>query len=370
MIYYLANYLQQSVSVPELSFLRLVEFLSFRAIAGAITALLLTILFGGRIILHLYRSGQRDITRRYANFPASTNQAKTYGGGLIVAAVVVSVLLWCKLNVAFVAICLGAVCWFAALGAVDDYLKVRHGSSDHGLSEAAKLLLQFVFAVVFALVYVTEDLSSVPAELATQLYLPFLKAPVVDLSWGYIPFIIFTVIAIANSVNIADGIDGLAVVPVAFSVAVYGVFAYVASHVQISSFLIFPFMDGAGEVAVICSIVFGACLGFLWFNSYPANVIMGDTGSMALGGLLGTVAVLVKQEFLFLIVGGVFVGEAFSVLVQQKIGIKWLGRRFFYSAPVHHHYQMRGLADTKIVIRFWIVAGILALFGLATLKIR
>ena len=129
-------------------------------------------------------------------------------------------------------------------------------------------------------------------------------------------------------------------------------------------------MDGAGEVAVICSIVFGACLGFLWFNSYPANVIMGDTGSMALGGLLGTVAVLVKQEFLFLIVGGVFVGEAFSVVVQQKIGIKWLGRRFFYSAPVHHHYQMRGLADTKIVIRFWIVAGILALFGLATLKIR
>ena len=368
MIYYLGNYLQETVEA--LSFLRLVEFLSFRAIAGAITALLLTILFGGRIILRLYRSGQRDISRRYANFPTTTNQTKTYGGGLIVAAILISALLWCRLSVTFVAICLGSVIWFAALGGVDDYLKVRHGSSDHGLSEAAKLLLQFTYAIVFAFVYVTEDLSSVPTGLATQLYLPFFKNAVVDLSWGYIPFIVFTVIAIANSVNIADGIDGLAVVPVAFAVAVYGVFAYVSSHAQISSFLIFPHMQGVGEVAVICSIVFGACLGFLWFNSYPANVIMGDTGSMALGGLLGTVAVLVKQEFLFLIVGGVFVGEAFSVLVQQKIGIKWLGRRFFYSAPVHHHYQMRGLADTKIVIRFWIVAGILALFGLATLKIR
>ena len=152
--------------------------------------------------------------------------------------------------------------------------------------------------------------------------------------------------------------------------AVYGVFAYVSSHAQISQFLIFPFIPGAGEVAIVCTIVFGACLGFLWFNSYPANVIMGDTGSMALGGLIGTIVVLVKQEFLFVIVGGVFVGEALSVLIQEKIGIKRLGRRFFLSAPIHHHFQSKGIADTKIVIRFWIIAGILALCGLATLKIR
>ncbi len=368
MIYYLGTYLHDTVEA--LSFLRLLDFISFRAIAGAITALLFTILFGGRIILHFYRTGQRDTSRHYVSFPTTGNQAKTYGGGLIIAAILLSALFWCKLHTAFVLICLGAVLWFAALGALDDYLKVRHRSSDQGLSEATKLILQFMYGALFGSIYVIEELSPLPAGLATQLYLPFYKHPVVDLSWGYVPFIIFTVIAIANSVNIADGIDGLAVVPVSFVVAVYGVFAYVSSHAFISEFLIFPFVPDIGEVAIICSIVFGACLGFLWFNSYPANVIMGDTGSMALGGLLGTVAVLVKQEFLFLIVGGIFVGEAFSVLVQQKIGIKWLGRRFFYSAPVHHHFQMRGLADTKIVIRFWIVAGILALCGLATLKIR
>jgi phospho-N-acetylmuramoyl-pentapeptide-transferase len=367
-IYYLGTYLLDHVDT--LSFLRLLNSISFRAIAGAITALLFTILFGSRLILHFYRSGQRDVVRSYAHFPAGEHQTKTYGGGLIITAVLLAALLWCKLYNPFALICLGGFAWFAGLGAVDDYMKVRYGSSDRGLSEKTKLALQFAYGLVFGVVYVLDASTPLPHGLATQLYLPFLKAPVLDLSWGYVPFVIFTVIAISNSVNLADGLDGLAIVPVAFVVAVFGVFAYVCSNIRIAEFLIFPFMPGVGEVAVICSIVFGACLGFLWFNSYPANVIMGDTGSMALGGLLGTVAVLIKQEFLFLIVGGVFVGEAFSVLVQEKIGIKWLGRRFFYRSPVHHHFQAQGLADTKIVTRFWIVAGILALCGLATLKIR
>ena len=367
MLFYLGDYLQQ---MEALSFLRLLDSISFRAIGGAITALVFTIVFGGAIILYFYRSGKRDKLRQYDHFPVTAHQAKTYGGGLLVTAIALSILLWCQLHNRFVIICALAVAWFAALGYIDDYLKVRHGSSDRGLSEAAKLVMQFAYATVFAVVFVTDGLSPMPAGLATQLYLPFLKYPVMDLSWGYVPLIVFTVIAISNSVNIADGIDGLAVVPVAFVVAVYGVFAYVSSHAVISQFLIFPFIPGVGEVAIICTIVFGACLGFLWFNSYPANVIMGDTGSMALGGLIGTLVVLVKQELLFLIVGGVFVGEALSVLIQEKIGIKWLGRRFFLSAPIHHHFQSRGIADTKIVIRFWIVAGILALCGLATLKIR
>ena len=368
MIYYLGTYLQDTVEA--MSFLRLVDSISFRAISGAITSLLITILCGGRVILYFYRRGYRDIPRDYLNFQSTDNQAKTYGGGLLVAVILISVALWCKLHSVFVLLCLGAIAWFAALGWIDDFLKVRHGSSDHGLSEAAKLALQIAYGTAFGLVYVGEFLSPLPAGLATQLYLPFFKNPVIDLSWAYVPFIVFTITAISNSVNIADGLDGLAVVPTSFVVAVFGVFAYVSSHAQISAFLIFPFMPGVGEIAVICSIVFGACLGFLWFNSYPANVIMGDTGSMALGGLLGTVAVLVKQEFLFLIVGGIFVSEALSVVIQEKIGIKWLGRRFFARSPVHHHFQQRGLADTKIVIRFWIVAGILALCGLATLKIR
>ena len=368
MLYYIGNHLKDTVEA--LSYLRLLDSISFRALGGAITSLMFIILFGGRIILYFYRTGQRDSSRSYAHFSVGDHQVKTYGGGLLVTGILLSTALWCQLHNPFVLLCLAAVVWFAALGYVDDYLKIRHGSSDQGLSESAKLILQFAYGLVFAVVVVFEELSPLPPGLATQLYVPFLKTPIADLSWGYIPFIVFTVIAIANSVNIADGIDGLAVVPVSFVIAVYGVFAYVSSHARISDFLIFPFVPGVGEVAVICSIVFGACLGFLWFNSYPANVIMGDTGSMALGGLIGTVVVLVKQEFLFLIVGGVFVGEALSVLIQDKIGIKRLGRRFFHSAPIHHHYQSRGLADTKIVIRFWIVASILALCGLATLKIR
>ncbi|MEW6754468.1 MAG: phospho-N-acetylmuramoyl-pentapeptide-transferase [Candidatus Latescibacterota bacterium] len=368
MIYYLGTYLE--AHAEALSFLRLVDSISFRAICGAITALLLTILLGGRAILLLYRRGQRDVPRTFITLTATTNQAKAYGGALIVAAVLASALLWCRVHTSFALICLAAFAWFAALGAVDDVMKVRHGNSVHGLSERAKLAMQLAYGLVFGLVFVVEGLSPLPPGLATHLYVPFLKAPVADLSWAYVPFVAFTVVAIANAVNLADGIDGLAVMPVSLVVAVYGVFAYVSSHARISAFLIYPFMPGVGEVAVICSIVFGACLGFLWFNSYPANVIMGDTGSMALGGLLGTVAVLVKQEFLFMIVGGVFVGEAFSSLVQEKIGVRWLGRRYFERAPLHDHFRVRGLADTKIVVRFWIVAGILALCGLATLKVR
>jgi phospho-N-acetylmuramoyl-pentapeptide-transferase len=366
--YYLGTYLQDNVEA--LSFLRLLDSISFRAIAGAITALLFTILFGDRMILALYRRGSRDTNRSFDFAVVGARAPKTYGGPLLVAAILSSALLWCQLHETFVLMSLSAIIWFAGLGYIDDHLKVRHGTSDKGLSESAKLVLQFFFALIFSVIYVLEPMSPLPAGLATQLYLPFVKTPVLDLGWGYVPFIMFTVVAIANSVNIADGIDGLAVVPASFAVAVYGVFAYVASHARISEFLIFPFMPGAGEVAIICAIVFGACLGFLWFNSYPANVIMGDTGSMALGGLLGTVVVLVKQEFLFLLVGGVFVGEALSVVIQEKIGIRWLGRRFFRAAPIHHHFQAQGLADTKIVIRFWIIAGILALTGLATLKIR
>jgi phospho-N-acetylmuramoyl-pentapeptide-transferase len=364
MIYYLGTFLEDHV--PLLSFLRLVDSISFRAIAGAITALLFNIVLGGRIILFLYRHGQRDMPRDYVKLPVSSGQAKIYGGGLIVASILLSALLWCRLHMPFTLICLGAVCWFAALGALDDGLKVRHRNSGRGLSETAKMALQLAFAVAVALVCVIPDLSPLPAGLATKLYVPFVKTPVADLAWAYVPFIVFTVVAIANGVNLADGVDGLAVVPAAFVVAVYGVFAYVSSHAVISSFLIFPFVPGVGEVAIVCSIVFGACLGFLWFNCYPANVIMGDTGSMALGGLLGTVAVLIKQELLFLVVGGVFVAEAFSSLVQDRIGVRWLGRRFFERAPLHDHFRMRGLADTKIVVRLWI----LALCGLATLKIR
>ena len=372
MLFYLGNYLNETVEV--FSFLRLVDSIIFRALAGALTALLLTILFGDKLILHMYKVGHRDIPRDYLDFSPSVNNAakpvKTYGGPLLIGVIYISIVLWCKIHTGFVVACLASFTFFAIIGWIDDSMKVRFRNSDKGLSENKKLGLQILYCTAFGFVYISPSLTPLPIEYATMLYVPFLKYPVANIDWFYVPFIAFTITAISNSVNIADGIDGLAVVPVAFVMGVMGVFAYICSHYRFAEFLIFPFMPGVGEIAIICSIVFGACLGFLWFNSYPANVIMGDTGSMALGGLLGTVSVLVKQEFLFVIVGGIFVFEAFSVIIQDKLGVKWLGRRFFSRAPIHHHFQQRGLADTKIVVRFWIVAGILALCGLATVKIR
>ena len=372
MLYYLGTHLNETLEV--FSFLRLFDSIIFRALSGALTALLLTILFGNRVIFYMYKIGFRDIPRDYLNFSSSENNSakpvKTYGGPLLIGVIFVSIVLWCKLQVGFVIACLTSFVFFAILGWIDDSMKVRFGNSDRGLSEKMKLGLQILYCTSFGIVYASPYLTPLPVEYATLLYFPFLKYPLVNLAWFYIPFIVFTISAISNSVNIADGLDGLAIVPVAFVMGVMGVFAYISSHAGFAEFLIFPFMPGVGEIAVICSVVFGACLGFLWFNSYPASVIMGDTGSMALGGLLGTVCVLVKQEFLFVIVGGIFVFEAFSVVLQDKLGVKWLGRRFFLRAPVHHDFQQRGLADTKIVVRFWIVAGILALCGLATVKIR
>jgi len=372
MLFYLGNYLNETVEI--FSFLRLVDSIVFRALSGALTALVLTILLGNRVILYMYKIGHRDNPRDYLNFYSSgkdiAKPIKTYGGPLLVGVIFVSSVLWCKVHTGFVVACLTSFVFFGILGWIDDSMKVRFGNSDKGLSEKKKLVLQIFYCTAFGFIYISPHLTPLPVEYATLLYLPFLKYPITNLAWFYVPFIAFTITAISNSVNIADGIDGLAIVPVAFVVGVMGVFAYISSHARFAEFLIFPFMPGVGEIAVICSVVFGACLGFLWFNSYPANVIMGDTGSMALGGLLGTISVLVKQEFLFVIVGGVFVFEAFSVLLQDKLGVKWLGRRFFSRAPVHHHFQQRGLADTKIVVRFWIVAGILALCGLATVKIR
>jgi phospho-N-acetylmuramoyl-pentapeptide-transferase len=204
----------------------------------------------------------------------------------------------------------------------------------------------------------------------SQLYIPFYKFPIMNLGWLYVLVVIFFIVYAANAVNFADGLDGLATVPALFSVGVYGVYAYVFGNAILSSYLLFPMLPGAGEIAVFCGAVVGAGVGFLWFNAYPAEVFMGDTGSMALGGILGTMMILLKQEVLFFLVGGIFLAELASVAIQDYLGIQLIGRRIFYRAPIHHTFQHRGLAEPKIVIRFWIVAGMLALLSLAALKIR
>ena len=204
----------------------------------------------------------------------------------------------------------------------------------------------------------------------SQLYLPFFKYPIFDLSWLYLFVIVMFIIYAANAVNFADGLDGLATVPTLFSFVVFGIYAYIFGNAILSRYLWFPMFPGAGEATVYCGAVIGALVGFLWYNAYPAEVFMGDTGSMALGGTLGTLMILLKQEFLFFLLGGIFLAEIVSVMIQDWLGIQILGRRILYRAPIHHTFQHRGMAETKIVVRFWIVSGILALLALAALKVR
>ena len=369
MLYHLGTYLYDTTDA--LSFLRLFQYLSFRTICAALTAFAATLIFGEYIIRYLYVKRIRDIPRDYSTI-STTSKAGTpqMGGVLIILAIFVSTVLWCDLINRFTGVFFLALIWFAVLGGIDDYRVLKYQDSDRGLSQKTKLLFQAAYGLVFGVVFLIPGLSPVTQDIATHLYLPFLKDPVLDMGWWYLPFIVFVIVAITNSVNFADGLDGLAIVPVSFAIAVYGVFAYVVGNVIYSDYLQFFFLPGSGELTVICGAIFGASLGFLWYNAYPAQVFMGDVGSMTLGGIIGTLAILLKQEFLFLIVGGVFVVEALSVLIQEKIGINWLGRRIFYIAPIHNSFQYRGLAETKVVIRFWIIAGILALIGLSTLKIR
>ena len=369
MLFYLFNALH--TSSETFSFLRLIDYLTFRAIAAALTAFLLTILLGGRIIEGLYRRGMRDVIRDYGGL---SNEGKggtpTMGGLIIILSVFTGVILWCDLANPFISPALLAFLWFGGIGAADDYLKCRHQDSDRGLSQRTKTLAQGGFGLLLGAICLYAPFSPLPHALASKLYLPMFKNPVVDLSWAYVPFVALTVYAIANSVNFADGLDGLAIVPVSFVAVVYGVFAYVIGNTIYSRHLLFFYLHGSGEVAIVCAAIFGAGVGFLWYNAYPAETFMGDTGSQALGGVLGTIAVLLKSEVLFLIVGGIFVAQAFSVLIQEKIGINWIGRRIFYRAPLHYTFLYRGVGETKVVIRFWIASGLLALIGLATLKIR
>jgi len=260
--------------------------------------------------------------------------------------------------------------WFGLLGLWDDLSKVKRNSGDKGLSEKTKLFLQGLFSLIFAWVCVGPYAPLGP-QLATELYIPFYKYPLLDLGpLLYGLFIFVFVIFVSNAVNITDGLDGLAITPSLFVMAVLGIFAYVEGNKIYSAYLHYPFLRNAGELTIFGAAFVGAGLGFLWYNAYPAQVFMGDTGSLAIGGTMAVASVLLKQEMLFPLLGGLFITEAITSQIQDKIGVKWIGRRLFYRAPLHHDLQYRGIAETKVVIRLWIVAGILALISLATLKLR
>ncbi len=368
MIMWLAHLLRDASD--SLSFLRLADYLSFRAVMATMTTFTVSLIIGRPMIRQLHKRGMRDVVEDFGVIDIGSKRGTpTMGGLIIIAAFLLGYLLWCDLTNPFTYAGLFACIGFGGIGFIDDLGKVRGGGGKAGLSQTAKLMLQISLALVLVW-WVMSSRSPLPDHLQTLLFVPFKKSALLDLGWFYGPFMVFVILAVANSVNFADGMDGLATVPAAVAFMVYAVLGYVVGNEFYSTYLHFDYIFGSGEITVLSGAVLGACMGFLWYNAYPAQVFMGDTGSMALGGLLSVVIILLKQEMLFLIVGGIFVVEGASVLIQQQIGFAILGRRLLLRAPIHHAFERQGIAETKVVIRFWMVALVLGFVGLLSLKIR
>ena len=368
MIYFLGRYLHSHFD--SFSFLRLADYISARAIGAMLTAIILTLYLTPIIIRYLHGKGMVD-QQRNTGVASAYDKAGTpsMGGAVVVGCVLVSCLLWCNLANLFLIAVLSGMAWFGMIGFIDDLAKTRERSGDKGMSESKKLLLQALFAAALTALMIG-PLSPLPAAQAGAFYIPFVKFPIFQSLWMYAPIVFVFIIVVGNSVNIADGMDGLAIVPSVFVVGVLGLFGYFLGNAIYANYLNYPFLPGAGELAVFAAAFAGAGIGFLWFNAYPAQIFMGDTGSMAIGGASAAMCVVLQQEALFLILGGMFLAEAVTSQVQDKIGIHWIGRRIFLRAPMHHRMQHKGLAETKVVIRLWIISGILALAALATLKLR
>ena len=368
MIYFLGRYLYSHFE--HLSFLRLADYITVRAIGAAVTAIILTMYLTPIIIRYLHRKGLVD-QQRSTGVSSAYEKAGTpaMGGAIIAGCVLFSCLLWCNLSNLFLVIVLLGMAWFGMIGFMDDLAKARARSGDRGMSESKKLVLQAIFAAALT-VFMISSWSPLPDTQVGALYVPFVKFPIFESLWIYAPIVFFFIIVVGNSVNIADGMDGLAIVPSIFVIGVLGLFGYFLGNNIYSNYLNYPFLPGAGELAVFAAAFTGAGIGFLWFNAYPAQIFMGDTGSMSIGGAAAAMCVVLQQEALFLILGGMFLAEAITSQVQDKIGVRWIGRRIFVRAPMHHRMQHKGLAETKVVIRLWIVSGILALAALATLKLR
>ena len=365
--------------------LRLVHFTTTRMVLAFLTAFGVTYLISPHVIKTLYKRGMRDQVRQYGKeFSQSKAGTPTMGGLIIIAAILGSAALWCNPRktgsaagmsdlASAVPLLFMTLLFFGGVGAVDDYLKVKRGGADSGLSRRMKLLLQGVFASLFAVLVLSEGTSPFPEGIRDQLYLPGLPptaVPPPELGVLYFGLIIAAFLCISNAINFADGLDGLAIVPSGMCALVCGVFAYFFSHAALASAAQFAHLEGMTEVAVFAAAFLGAAVGFLWFNSYPAQVFMGDTGSMAIGGTIAALCVVPKTELLFLLAGGVFVYEFLSVFIQEVVGIRRLGRRLLLRAPAHYAFQYQGVAETKVVLRFWIVSFLLAVLSLATLKMR
>ena len=347
--------------------LNVFRYLTFRTGGAVITALVLSFLFGP-VLIEILKSRQKGGQPIRADGPEThllTKQGTpTMGGVLILLALTLATVLWADLGNGFVWAALGVTLAFGTIGFLDDYMKVSKRNAK-GLPGKLKLLGQVVVAAI-ATFWIMHHL---PSDMVTALTVPFLKNVVINLGWMFIVFSIFVMVGASNAVNLTDGLDGLAIVPVMIAAGVFALIAYLSGHAVFANYLQIHHIKGAGELAVFCGALVGAALGFLWYNAPPAKVFMGDTGSLALGGALGTISVITKHELVLAIVGGLFVLETVSVIVQV-VSFKLTGRRVFAMAPLHHHFEKKGWAESTIVIRFWIIAMILALAGLSTLKLR
>lgn len=346
------------------SALNVFRYITFRSIGAAVTAFLIVLIFGPLFIRTMQRFQIGQVVRDDGPETHLSKQGvPTMGGLLILSAIVVGTILWGRLDNALVWLCLFITLFYGCIGSLDDLKKIRKNNSE-GLSAKGKLGLQLLGAAVVSIfIYWMPGFDG-------HLSLPFLKNFRPDLGWFYIVFAIIVIIGSSNAVNLTDGLDGLAAGPTIVTAAVYLVFSYLAGHVVLAEYLQLPYVPGSGELAIFCGTLVGACLGFLWFNAFPAQMFMGDVGSLALGGAIGATAIIIKQEFLLAIVGGVFVMEALSVILQVGYFKMTKGKRIFLMAPFHHHFEKKGWHESKVVVRFWIVSIILGLFAMATLKLR
>jgi len=353
----------------DYGFFRLINYITFRALMGMVFSLFFCLIYGSDFIVFLYKKGLKDTSGEVIVSSHSKKGTPTAGGLLIILSVLVSLFFWGDFKNTFVLVLLAGFVYTGFVGFIDDFLKVRFKSSLSGLSQMGKTLMLFAFIIPFTVFYLS-SLNPLPDGLKTLIYLPFYKNPVMVLpDIVFAVFMVFTMFAIINAVNIVDGMDGLLGGTSVLTIGVYTIFAYVMGNSVLSQYLLFPYIPGVEEIVVFCSILIGGIVGFLWFNTYPAEVFMGDTGSLAIGSVIAMVAFFLKQEFLFLIVGGLFVFEIFTSLLQEKIGNR-IGRRLVYRAPYHHTLTHKGIAEPKAVVRLWLISVILALIGLLSLKIR
>ncbi|WAR45222.1 phospho-N-acetylmuramoyl-pentapeptide-transferase [Methylomonas rapida] len=360
MLLLLADYL---ISID--SGFRVLNYLTFRAILGVLTALTISLAFGPLMIEKLTR---KKIGQSVRNDGPQSHFSKsgtpTMGGTMILFAIAISTLLCADLSNRYIWVVLLVTLAHGVIGFIDDYKKVLLGNSD-GLSARAKYFWQSVVAAGAA-IYLFKT-AQVPAE--TQFIVPFFKNVTLDMNWGYVILTYFVIVGSSNAVNLTDGLDGLAIMPTVMIAAALAIFAYLSGHANFSQYLQIPHIPKSGELVVFCAALIGSGLGFLWFNAYPAMVFMGDVGALALGAALGVVAVLVRQEIVLVIMGGIFVMETISVIIQVA-SYKTRKKRVFLMAPIHHHYELKGWPEPRIIVRFWIISVILVLIGLATLKLR